>query len=344
MRVLLTADAVGGVWRYAVDLARALPERGVTPVLAVLGPAPGPAQRREVDGIELVATGLPLDWTATARAEVDGAAERLRALAALTGCTSAHLHAPALVGRARWSIPCVATAHSCVGTWWRAMRAGPPPPDLAWRIAATRDGLAAADSVLAPTRSHAHATEAAYGVAGIRPLHNGAAWPAPVAAGRERAVLTAGRLWDEAKDAAALSRVAPGLGLPVRAAGPVAAPGGEAVRLPGIALLGVLDRAGMARAYAEAAVFCSMARYEPFGLAVLEAAQHGCTLVLRDTPGFRELWDGAAYFTDDAGLAATLRRAADAPIDARDRARRYALDPLADAVAALHRQEVRACA
>jgi hypothetical protein len=35
---------------------------------------------------------------------------------------------------------------------------------------------------------------------------------------------------------------------------------------------------------------------EPFGLAVLEAAQAGCPLVLSDLPGFRELWDGAALF------------------------------------------------
>ena len=59
-------------------------------------------------------------------------------------------------------------------------------------------------------------------------------------------------------------------------------------------------------------VFVSAALYEPFGLAVLEAAQAGCALVLSDIPTFRELWDGAALFVaadDAAGFAAALERA-----------------------------------
>jgi glycosyltransferase involved in cell wall biosynthesis len=47
---------------------------------------------------------------------------------------------------------------------------------------------------------------------------------------------------------------------------------------------------------AEAAVFAAPARYEPFGLAVLEAAASGCALVLGDVPTLRELWDGTARF------------------------------------------------
>ena len=54
----------------------------------------------------------------------------------------------------------------------------------------------------------------------------------------------------------------------------------------------------MAGQYASAAVFVSPALYEPFGLAVLEAAHAGCALVLSDIPTFRELWDCAAVFVD----------------------------------------------
>ena len=39
--VLMTADAVGGVWTYALDLARGLSAQGVQVSLALLGPEPG---------------------------------------------------------------------------------------------------------------------------------------------------------------------------------------------------------------------------------------------------------------------------------------------------------------
>ena len=41
-------------------------------------------------------------------------------------------------------------------------------------------------------------------------------------------------------------------------------------------------------------MFASLAIYEPFGLAVLEAALAGCALVLSDIATFRELWQDAA--------------------------------------------------
>ena len=41
--VLMTADAVGGVWTYALDLCRGLGTRGVHVSLVVLGPPASPA-------------------------------------------------------------------------------------------------------------------------------------------------------------------------------------------------------------------------------------------------------------------------------------------------------------
>ena len=46
----------------------------------------------------------------------------------------------------------------------------------------------------------------------------------------------------------------------------------------------------------DTAIFAHPARYEPFGLAVLEAANAGCALVLGDIPSLREQWDRAAVF------------------------------------------------
>lgn len=339
----MTTDAVGGVWRYSIDLAEGLADHGVRTVLAVLGPSAGPAQRAEaeaVPGLHLLNTGLPLDWTA-APGKLARASERLAALAALAGVGSVHLHAPALVGAARWPAPVVSVAHSCMATWWRAVRGGPMPDDFAWRGTATRAGLLASEAVIAPTAAHARATEAAYGPTPIQVVHNGSRATQAPSRPRRPGVLTAGRLWDAGKAVDWLDRAAPGLDAPILAAGPTCGPEGSEVRFHNLRLLGTLTPDALAGEYAGATVFASMARYEPFGLAVLEAAQAGMALVLSDTPGFRELWDGAAIFVaEEAGLLPALRQALAAPAwaaRAQDRARRYTVEAMVAGTLAVHR-------
>ena len=85
LRLLLTTDAVGGVWTYSLDLARTLADSADAVVLlAVLGPAPGPdqlARAAAVPGLQLVQTGLPLDWTAREPGELRAASAALGNLA-----------------------------------------------------------------------------------------------------------------------------------------------------------------------------------------------------------------------------------------------------------------------
>jgi glycosyltransferase involved in cell wall biosynthesis len=40
------------------------------------------------------------------------------------------------------------------------------------------------------------------------------------------------------------------------------------------------------------------ARYEPFGLSILEAALSGCALVLGNIPSMKEIWGDAALYAD----------------------------------------------
>jgi glycogen(starch) synthase len=63
--------------------------------------------------------------------------------------------------------------------------------------------------------------------------------------------------------------------------------------------------------YSRAAIFVATSRYEPFGLAPLEAAFSRCAIVANDIPSFREIWgDAAIYFreNDAASLADVIRR------------------------------------
>ena len=321
--VLMTADAVGGVWTYALDLAEGLLARGVRVTLAVLGPPPGEAARRaaeRIQGLRLVEAGETLDWLADGPSPLDQAARTLRGLVVSTGADLAHLNAPALRGDEDWGVPVVGLCHSCVATWWDAVKEGQPPDDFLWRTDRLADGYRRCDRLIAPSYAFMQATAARYGVLPSA-VRNGRR-PAPAGRGpRRRVVLTSGRLWDEGKNLQGLDRAAARMRGRVEAAGALDGPDGQAVRPTHVKALGHLDEAALQRRLREAAVFCSPALYEPFGLGVLEAAQAGCALVLSDIPTFRELWEGAAVFApprDEAALAALL----DDLLDDADRARR----------------------
>jgi CDP-paratose 2-epimerase len=343
LRLLMTTDAVGGVWTYALDLAGALASHGVRTTLAVLGPPPGRAEVAEAEAIpslELIETGLPLDWTAKEAAEVSGAGAALADLARRCRADLIHLNSPALAAGTRFPGPVVGVCHSCLATWWAAVRGGAMPEDFRWRAAANRQGLVACDALVAPSAAFADATARAYELPRPLTVHNGRRQPGPAAGRRERQVFTAGRLWDAGKNVAALEAAAALIDAPLHAAGPLDGPNGTRTTLRNAQALGALSSRDVRAWLARTPVFASVALYEPFGLAVLEAAQAGCALLLADIPTFRELWHDAAVFVapdDPDAIAAALQALLDAPdhaaalgAAARARAGHYTLDAAAE--------------
>lgn len=345
---MLTADAVGGVWQYTTELARGLAAAGVESVVVTLGPDTPPA---DIHSVEVIDTGLPLDWTAESERDLQAAAHALARLASALAVDLVHLHAPAFAASGAWPCPVISVAHSCVGTWWRAVRGGGDlPPDLAWRAEATARGLRRSDAAIAPSLALADALRAVYGDdLSFTVIHNGRTAPVPAGAPerRERAILTAGRLWDEAKNVAVLDRAAARLAAPVYAAGPTEGPNGASVTLRHARPLGTLDGPALRSRMTRTAIYASPALYEPFGLGVLEAAQCGMALVLADIPSLRELWDEAALFVapeDADGWTATLSRLLDDPTraeilgtSARAHASRYSSAAMVERTAAVHR-------
>ena len=350
-RILLTSDAVGGVWRYSLAIAAYIGARGGQCTLAILGPSPSPRQQCEaasVDGCTLIDTGLPLDWTASGPSDMQNAAVSLGGLAQQAHARTVHLHTPVLAAF-DWPVPAVAVAHSCVGGWWRAVQGGQRlPPEFAWRMALMREGLERAAAVIAPSRAASDLLGQVYATGRhIEIVHNGLAGTPTLAGKRVRRVLAAGRLWDGGKNFAMLDRAALMLDAPVDAAGPARGPDGAAFSAFGLNLLGNLAQDDLRSAMLKAGVFAAPSIYEPFGLAVLEAAQTGAALALSDIASFRELWEGAAVFIDahDPGAwAAALRTLLDTPSHAaemgeraRARARRYTARAMAEATIAIHR-------
>jgi glycosyltransferase involved in cell wall biosynthesis len=338
----MTADAVGGVWTYALDLAGALAPFGVETTLAVLGPAPGEAAKREartIAGLDLIETGLPLDWTAATPDDIAQAGEAVADLAADSGADLVQLNSPSLAAGRRFPAPVVGACHSCLATWWTAVRGGAMPDDFRWRARAHREGLVACHALVAPTAAFADATARAYELPRPLAVHNGRALPPEAARPRVRQVFTAGRLWDEGKNLAALDAAAGLIDAPVFAAGPLAGPNGAAVSLAAARPLGPLPPDGVRAWLARTPVFASTASYEPFGLAALEAAQAGCALVLSDIATLRELWQDAALFVPPdrpEAIADALQSLLDAPeraaalgAAARARAGRYTPEGMA---------------
>ena len=294
----MTADTVGGVWTYATDLATGLAGQGLDVTLAVVGPFLRQDQAAPPHpGVTMVDTGLPLDWLAPDDRSLGAAGRDLARLARQFGAEFVHLNSPSFAADAPFDVPVLGMCHSCSATWWHAVRGGDLPADWRWRSQWLSRGYAACDVLIAPTMSFAASTQMHYGVSPLVVLNGRSARPRPRRA-KQAYVLTSGRLWDEGKNIRALDSVAGLMRGEIRAAGPLQGPEGLHVALRNIVSLGTLDAAAMADCMGRAAVFASLARYEPFGLGVLEAAQAGCALVLSDIPTFRELWSDAAVFVD----------------------------------------------
>lgn len=332
-RVLITTDAVGGVWRYSLDLARGLNRHGIEVVLAGLGPEAPPAQRAEAEALEgarLVWVDEPLDWLATREAELSGLPGRLSSLVSRYGIDLLHLNSPSQAAGLCVDCPVVVVSHSCVVTWWQALREGPLPEEWRWQRERNRRGFDAAELALAPSESHAVALTRAYGkIDRLLVVPNAIAGGiAPLA--KEPIVLAAGRWWDESKNGALLDQAAATTAWPTILAGPLRGPNGQAVSFRHARCLGEKPAPELRTLMVRAGIFVAASLFEPFGLAVLEAAQTEAALVLSDIATFRELWGEAALFfdpRDPSALAQAVNRlAADTDLrrDLGRRARRRA--------------------
>jgi glycosyltransferase involved in cell wall biosynthesis len=298
-RILMTADTVGGVWTYALELAHALQSYNIELVLATMGARLQEQQRtavQQVKNITLVESAWKLEWMADAWDDVRAAGTWLLDLEALTQPDVVHLNGYAH-GALPWQSPTLIVGHSCVCSWFAAVKGTAPPPDWERYRQEVRRGLHAADLVTAPTEAMLTALRTHYGGFRAAPaIANGRRMSQFPPLAKQPYILTAGRVWDEAKNIAALAQVAPQLSWPVFVAGEARHPEGGTVRFRTVQWLGPLASAELALWLGQAAIFALPARYEPFGLTVLEAGLAGCALVLGDIPSLREVWDSAALF------------------------------------------------
>lgn len=337
-RVLMTADTVGGVWTYTVALAAALARYDIEVAIAAMGELASEAQLAQVDALDnvtLFESTFKLEWMDDPWQDVDQAGKWLLQLARRFKPDLVHLNNYAH-GALPWSIPVIVVGHSCVLSWWRAVQGREAPATYDAYRRAVRAGLAGADAVVAPSYSLLQSLISDYGPFGGSGVIRNGQDPDRFQAGQKQPIIfCAGRLWDEAKNISCLVQVAPQLQWPVYVAGDTQHPDGWRVALDHVHSFNHLGTAEMVECYAHASIYALPARYEPFGLSVLEAALSGCALVLGDIPSLHEMWEGAAVFVppDDAqawanalnDLAENAHRRQCLAAQARQRARRLTL-------------------
>jgi glycogen(starch) synthase len=350
-RILMTADAVGGVWQYTTDLVKGLAERSTNVLVAVLGPGPTEEQRAELAGLPSVTIAeapYKLEWMDSPWDDVDLSGRWLLDLQSSFGADVIHLNGYSHASLP-WRKPVVAVAHSCVYSWWNSTYGCSPGNDWAEYKRRVTEGLAACQAIVAPSRFMAGEVCREYEVsaAKIRVIYNfSTAAAAPPSGEKELFCLGAGRLWDPAKNFTLLEQIARRVPWPIVVAGNNEK--GLEASGSSIDLIGQLRRQEMADLMTRASVFVHPALYEPFGLVVLEAARAGCCLVLSDLPSLRELWDGAALFVDPRQpeqWISALKRIAAAPEEcttmaarAAQHAKRYSAEAAMEAYLTLYRE------
>ncbi|HET6283749.1 MAG TPA: glycosyltransferase family 4 protein [Polyangia bacterium] len=314
-----------GVTRWA--LARGLSRKDIETALAVMGPPLSADERshaRAIPGLALHERPAKLEWMDAPWDEVDAAGQWLLELEAERPVDVVHLNSYAH-GVLPFSAPKLVVGHSCVFSWWWAVNGGAPAAEWLTYQRRTAAGLHGADLVVAPTRWMLQTLRRHYGALPSALVIGNGREPGDFPVGnKDPFVLGAGRLWDDAQNLKTLARVASNLQWPVLLAGDARRPsltdsageptdGARDARpasLTGARLLGRLSASEMAETYGRASIYALPARYEPFGLSVLEAALAGCPLVLGDIPSLRETWHDAAIFVppdDEDALSGALR-------------------------------------
>lgn len=355
MKILMTAETIGAVWTYALELSAALARHDAQIVLAILGPAPGGAQLEQALGlgnVQLECASHKLEWTPQPWADVERAAAWLREIAQRESVEVVHLNGY-VHAAFEWARPVLVTAHSCMWSRWQAINRGEPPAQWSLYRERVAAGLGRASHVVAPTRAFLEQLRKQYplqcSASVIHSARSAGFCTRTEPHKRQPVIFASERLWEEPRSVRVLDAAV--RGLPWRAyvagIGSTTAGDGRYIRVTALRCLDSLAQHDVAAWLKRAAIFVHPTRYEPSGLPVLEAALAGCALVLSDLPALRELWEGAALFVDPDD-AAGFRRALTALIEdpsrrqylsnaSQERARQFRPDAMADGYVKLYR-------
>ncbi len=314
LKILMTADTVGGVWTYVVSLCEALQDYNVEVHLATMGSKISSGQVAQVGELKkvfLYTSEYKLEWMEDSLSDVEQARDWLQKIYQEVQPNIIHFNNYGQVD-ASWNCPIVTVFHSCVGTWWKAVKHEIIPDS--WNLYSTivQKALSMSDVVVAPSHAILQQAVETYTIsATTKVIYNSSSSKIYSNQKKERFILTAGRIWDEAKNIKILLAVAKDIPWPIYVAGSNNLNNDTSEAVENIKYLGQLTPNELQDLMLRASIFVMPSRYEPFGLAVLEAARARCALALADIKTFNEIWsDSAEYFQpeDEQQIVAILRK------------------------------------
>ena len=329
MHVLVTADSLSGSslagsWTYTRELVTGLVTRGVRVTLVSFGEIPLPEQTSWMDhlhGLDYRPTAFRLEWMQEAEEDLPESSAFLTALVRELRPDLLHLN-QFCYGNLAVDVPRVVMAQGDLITWTHAVHNHAPRPErsLAWYRNTVAEGLAGADAVVAPSAWMLDRISACYGP----PLRGEVIYPGrnPIFfnpyLSKDDCVLAVGRMVDAGKQVFLLTQQPHSV--PVCIVGaehtvpvpriPIRADVKVATDETSVAIRGPQTEAQLRALYSRASIYAATSRYEPLGMAALEAAFSRCAIVANDIPSFRETWgDAALYFrtNDSASLAENIQ-------------------------------------
>ncbi len=301
-KILMTADTIGGVWNYALELARALSEQDIQIALATTGGPLSPEQYEAtsaINNLTIYESNYKPEWMDKNGSDLQQAGEWLMQLKDKVQPDLIHLNG-LYYASLPWGKPMVVVVHSCVMSWWRAVRQEDAPKEWNKYKELVTKGLRSAEMVITTTQALMHEASSTYGpFKQSNVVYNGRKQQHFKFGKKEPFIFSMGSIWDEGKNISTLAHIAEELSWPVYIAGDNKHPDtGQVLELENVHFLGKLTNDEIADWLSRASIFAAPSRYEPFGLSVLEAAMSGCALVVGRTESLAELWGNAAKFTD----------------------------------------------
>jgi glycosyltransferase involved in cell wall biosynthesis len=324
LHVLVTADSLSGSWTYARELVTGLVTRGVRVTLVSFGEIPLPEQTAWMDhlyGLDYRPTAFHLEWMQEAEEDFPESSAFLTALVRELRPDVLHLN-HFCYGNLPVDVPRVVMAHGDLITWAHEVHNHAPQPERlpSWYRNTVLRGLQGADAVVAPSAWMLDRITSCYG----RPQRGEVIYPGrnPIFfnpyISKDDCVLAVGRMVDASKQVFLLTQRLHSV--PVCIVGaehtvpvpriPIRADVKLTMEETSVAIRGPQTEAQLRALYSRASIYAATARYEPLGMAALEAAFSRCAIVANDIPSHREMWgDAALYFrtNDAASLAENIQ-------------------------------------